>query len=76
MMIFVWIAYFVNKTNMFVLLCWKCFPMTELISIFIPMQSLREVDYVVKEKSFLEKILDTEFLELSDKGIFYNGENN
>jgi len=34
--------------------------------------SLREVDYVVKEKSFLEKVLDTEFLELTDKGIFYN----
>ncbi|XP_012943556.1 meckelin [Aplysia californica] len=34
--------------------------------------SLREVDYVVKEKSFVEKILDTEFLELTDKGIFYS----
>ncbi|GFN86065.1 meckelin [Plakobranchus ocellatus] len=34
--------------------------------------SLRDIDYVVKEKTFLEKILDTEFLELADKGIFYN----
>ncbi|KAK6982489.1 Meckelin [Biomphalaria glabrata] len=33
--------------------------------------SLRDIDYVVKEKNFLEKILDTEFLELTDKGIFY-----
>ncbi|GFR70016.1 meckelin [Elysia marginata] len=34
--------------------------------------SLRDIDYVVKEKTFLEKILDTEFLELTDQGIFYN----
>ncbi|KAH9495634.1 Meckelin [Bulinus truncatus] len=33
--------------------------------------SLRDIDYVVKDKSFLEKILDTEFLELTDKGILY-----
>ncbi|CAL1535264.1 unnamed protein product [Lymnaea stagnalis] len=34
--------------------------------------SLRDIDYVVKDKNLLEKLLDTEFLELTDKGIFYS----
>ena len=41
--------------------------------IFIVFQSLKDVDYVVKDKTLLENILDTEFLDASEKGIFYNG---
>lgn len=36
-------------------------------------QSIRDINYVVKDKNFMEKLLDTEFLELTEKGIFYNG---
>ncbi|PVD20536.1 hypothetical protein C0Q70_18692 [Pomacea canaliculata] len=34
--------------------------------------SLRDVDYVVKDKTLLESIMDTEFFDASEKGIFYN----
>ncbi|XP_076112599.1 meckelin-like [Mytilus galloprovincialis] len=34
--------------------------------------SLKEIDYVVKDKTLLESIMDTEFLDASEKGIFYN----
>ncbi|XP_076448752.1 meckelin-like [Babylonia areolata] len=33
--------------------------------------SLRDVDYVVKDKTLLESIMDTEFFDATDKGIFY-----
>ncbi|RWS01333.1 meckelin-like protein [Dinothrombium tinctorium] len=32
----------------------------------------KDVDYAVKDKSNIEMILDTEFVEPGDKGIFYN----
>ncbi|KAK3586521.1 hypothetical protein CHS0354_035056 [Potamilus streckersoni] len=34
--------------------------------------SLRDIRYVVKDKTFLETIMDTEFLDSTEKGIFYN----
>lgn len=34
--------------------------------------SLRDVDYVVKDKTLLESIMDTEFFDATEKGIFYN----
>lgn len=34
---------------------------------------MRDVDYVVKDKTLLESIMDTEFFDASEKGIFYNG---
>ncbi|KAK7114529.1 meckelin-like [Littorina saxatilis] len=33
--------------------------------------SLRDVDYVVKDKTLLESVMDTEFFDAADKGIFY-----
>ena len=36
-------------------------------------QSLRDVDYVVKDKTLLESIMDTEFFDATEKGIFYKG---
>ncbi|KAK7460326.1 hypothetical protein BaRGS_00038914, partial [Batillaria attramentaria] len=35
--------------------------------------SLRDVDYVVKDKTLLESVMDTEFFDATEKGIFYNG---
>jgi len=37
------------------------------------MQSLKDVDYVIKDKTFLESIMDTEFDETMETGVFYNG---
>ncbi|XP_077982500.1 meckelin-like [Glandiceps talaboti] len=34
--------------------------------------SLRDLDYMVKDKLLLEKVLDMEFFEPADKGYFYN----
>ena len=36
-------------------------------------QSLKDVDYVVRDKIFFESIMDVEFEQVYDKGIFYNG---
>ena len=36
-------------------------------------QSLRDLDYVVKDKTLLESIMDTEFFDATEKGIFYKG---
>ncbi|KAL8605996.1 hypothetical protein ACOMHN_040495 [Nucella lapillus] len=33
--------------------------------------SLRDLDYVVKDKTLLESIMDTEFFDATEKGIFY-----
>ena len=38
------------------------------------LQSLRDVDYVVKDKTLLESIMDTEFFDTTEKGIFYKGQ--
>lgn len=37
-------------------------------------QSLRDVDYIIKDKTLIEGILDTEFLDPLEKGLLYNGE--
>lgn len=36
-------------------------------------QSLRDIDYVIKDKTFLESIMDTEFDDTMETGVFYNG---
>ena len=37
-------------------------------------QSLRDLEYTVKDKIFFESLLDAEFEQILDnKGIFYNG---
>ncbi|XP_021355740.1 meckelin-like [Mizuhopecten yessoensis] len=41
------------------------------LSAFID-HSLKDLDYVVKDKTLLESIMDTEFFDASEKGIFYN----
>ncbi|XP_053401621.1 meckelin-like isoform X2 [Mercenaria mercenaria] len=35
-------------------------------------RSLRDIDYVIKDKTFLESIMDTEFDDTSETGVFYN----
>ena len=40
---------------------------------FILLQSLRGIDYIVKDKIFFESLLDAEFEPVIDKGFFYNG---
>ncbi|GAB6027348.1 Meckelin [Chamberlinius hualienensis] len=44
--------------------------MNKFLSSFLE-HALRDVDYVVKEKTFMETVLDIEFLEPIDKSIFY-----
>ena len=34
------------------------------------------MDYVIKDKTFLESIMDTEFYDTQETGIFYNGKKN
>ena len=41
-----------------------------LINVF---QSLRDIDYIIKDKTFLESVMDTEFYDATETGIFYNG---
>lgn len=36
-------------------------------------QSLKDIDYVIKDRTFLESIMDTEFDETMETGVFYNG---
>jgi len=36
-------------------------------------QSIRDLDYIVKEKLFLERLLDMEFQEPITGAFFYNG---
>lgn len=57
----------VNRVNpCHVIWCLKIYP-------FI-FQSLRDIDYIIKDKLLLESILDMEFQESTDKkGFFYNG---
>ena len=42
-------------------------------SCYWPSQSIRELDYVVKDKLFLEKVLGMEFYDAMDRSLFYNG---
>jgi len=39
----------------------------------LPSQSIRELDYVVKDRLFLEKVLGMEFYDAVDRSLFYNG---
>jgi hypothetical protein len=36
-------------------------------------QALKDLDYDVREKTFVESLLDIEFTEIFDKGILYAG---
>lgn len=38
----------------------------------LPLQSIRELDYVVKDRLFLE-VLGMEFYDAMDRSLFYNG---
>ncbi|KAE8599242.1 hypothetical protein XENTR_v10017114 [Xenopus tropicalis] len=48
--------------------------MNKFLSSFID-HAFKEVDYFVKDKMFLERLLSMEFMEPMDKSIFYNDEN-
>ena len=50
----------------------KCDFVNVWISCF---QSLRDIDYIVKDKTFLESVMDTEFYDQTqtERGVFYNG---
>jgi hypothetical protein len=37
-------------------------------------QALKDLDYDVREKTFVESLLDIEFMEIFDKGILYAGQ--
>ena len=37
------------------------------------MQSLRDIDYIIKDKLLFESILNVEFQDSSEKGYFYSG---
>ena len=39
----------------------------------IGLQALREVDYEVRDKHLLEKVLNFESQQLIDRSVFYNG---
>lgn len=39
----------------------------------LPLQSIRELDYMVKDRLFLEKVLGMEFYDAMDRSLFYNG---
>lgn len=39
----------------------------------VPLQAYLEMDYIVKDKLMLERVIGMEFLEPSEKSIFYNG---
>jgi hypothetical protein len=36
-------------------------------------QALKDLDYEVREKTFVESLLDIEFMEIFDRGILYAG---
>jgi hypothetical protein len=36
-------------------------------------QALKDLDYDVREKTFVESLLDIEFMEVFNKGILYAG---
>ncbi len=46
--------------------------MERYLATFDP-QSLRDLDYVVKEKLLLEKVLGMEFYDPVDRSLFYRG---
>lgn len=48
-------------------------PLRIYAAAFVSLQSLRDLDYTVKDKMFFESVLDAEFEQVVDKGIFYNG---
>ncbi len=40
----------------------------------LPFQSLREIDYIIKDKLLFERVLNMEFTDTSETGYFYSGE--
>ena len=36
-------------------------------------QAIKELDYTVKDKKFIESMMDIEFADSDEKGVFYNG---
>ena len=38
------------------------------------LQALKDLDYEVREKLFVEQLLDIEFADSLDRGVFYIGE--
>ena len=37
-------------------------------------QAIKELDYTVKDKKFIESMMDIEFADSDEKGVFYNGQ--
>lgn len=52
----------------------KCFVQTRLL--LYSSQAYPEMEYIVKDKLMLERVIGMEFLEPNEKSIFYNGNNN
>lgn len=52
-------------------ICFKIINQEVLFSLFL--QVHKEMDYIVKDKLLLERILGMEFMEPIEKSIFYNG---
>lgn len=48
-------------------------PSVESEYVTILFQALKDLDYDVREKTFVESLLDIEFTEIFDKGILYAG---
>ena len=55
-------------------LCAECFPAsyTKIMCVRF-FQSLHDLDYVVKDRLFLEKVLSMEFYDAMDRSLFYRG---
>ena len=41
---------------------------------YFTFQALKDLDYEVREKLFVEQLLDIEFADSLDRGVFYIGE--
>lgn len=39
------------------------------------LQALKDLDYEIREKTFVEKLLGIEYSDPSDKGVFFIGKN-
>lgn len=44
---------------------------TKFLSAFLD-HSLKDLDYTVKDRTLFEKLLDVEFTDVMDRGVFYN----
>ena len=50
-----------------------CENILQLVTCVHFLQSLHELDYVVKDRLFLEKVLSMEFYDAMDRSLFYRG---